>query len=83
MTWIVTMWHFGHDSLTGYTGERFEISWKEGLKVFRIYSKGYRNKKVKMRKETQELILHIALKLLFIISNFSSMPSFSIQAKMS
>ncbi len=27
MTWIVTMWHFGQDSLTEYTGERFEISW--------------------------------------------------------
>jgi hypothetical protein len=55
MTWIVTMWHFGQDSLTGYTGERFEISWKEGLKVFRIYSKEYRNKKtMKIRKETQE-----------------------------
>jgi hypothetical protein len=54
-TWIITMWHFGQDSLTGYTGERFEISWKEGLKVFRIYSKEYRNKKtMKIRKETQE-----------------------------
>ena len=41
MTWIVTMWHFGQDSLIGYTGERFEISWKEDLKVFRIYSKEY------------------------------------------
>jgi hypothetical protein len=34
MTWIVTMWHFGHDSLTGYTGERFDISWKYGLRLF-------------------------------------------------
>jgi hypothetical protein len=47
-TWIVTMWHFGKDSLTGYTDERFEILWKDGLKVFRIYSKEYRNKKVKI-----------------------------------
>jgi len=53
MTWIVTMWHFGRDSITEYIGERFEISWKEGLKVFRIYSKEYRHKK-KIRKETQE-----------------------------
>jgi hypothetical protein len=28
MTWIVTMWYFGQDSLTEYTGERFEMSWK-------------------------------------------------------
>jgi hypothetical protein len=47
-TGIVTMWHFGKDSLTGYTDERFEILWKDGLKVFRIYSKEYRNKKVKI-----------------------------------
>ncbi len=39
MSWIVTMWHFGQDSLTEYTGERFEISWCDGLRVFRIYSK--------------------------------------------
>jgi hypothetical protein len=49
-TWIITMWHFGQDSLTGYTGERFEISWKEeGLQIFRIYSKEYKNKKAKIR----------------------------------
>lgn len=23
MTWVVTMWHFGQDSLTDYTGEMF------------------------------------------------------------
>jgi hypothetical protein len=55
MTWIVTMWHFGQDSLTEYTGERFEMSWEDGLKLFRIYSKDYRNKKkMRVRKEIQE-----------------------------
>jgi hypothetical protein len=55
MTWIVTMWHFGQDSLTEYTGERFEISWGDGLKLFRVYSKDYKNKeKMRIRKETQE-----------------------------
>ena len=48
MTWIVTMWHFGQDSFTEYTEERFEILWGDRLKLFRIYSKDYRNKK-KMR----------------------------------
>ncbi len=49
------MWHFGQDSLTEYTGERFEISWGDGLRVFRIYSKQSKNKKkMKIRKEVQE-----------------------------
>ena len=54
MSWIVTMWHFGQDSLTGYSGEKFEIPWKDGLKVISHIFKRYMNKKVKMRKETQE-----------------------------
>ncbi len=55
MTWIVSMWHFGQDSLTEYTGERFEISWGDGLRLFRIYSKEHhQNKKMRIRKETQE-----------------------------
>ena len=55
MSWIVTMWHFGRDSLTEYTGERFEISWGDGLRMFRIYSKQFKSKKkMKIRQETQE-----------------------------
>jgi hypothetical protein len=27
-TWIVTMWHFGIDSLREFVGDRFEMSWK-------------------------------------------------------
>jgi hypothetical protein len=55
MTWLVTMWHFGQDSLTGYSGEKFEIPWKEGLQLFRVYSKEIPNRKMmKIRKETQE-----------------------------
>ena len=40
MNWIVTMWHFGYDSEAGFSGEQFEITWRESLEVFfRIYSK--------------------------------------------
>lgn len=39
MEWIVKMWHFGQDSLTEYSGDKFAISWKEALELFRIYSK--------------------------------------------
>ncbi|CAN5865413.1 hypothetical protein BH23THE1_BH23THE1_13560 [soil metagenome] len=56
MSWTVTMWHFGRDSLVTYRGEMFEISWKDALGVFnRIYSKEFKNKKkVRIRKEVQE-----------------------------
>lgn len=45
MSRIVTIWQFGRDSLTEYTGERFETSCGDGLKVFRVHSKEFRNKK--------------------------------------
>jgi hypothetical protein len=55
MSWMVTMWHFGRDSLNGYSGEMFEIPWNEELQLFRIHSKQYKkNKKIRIRKETQE-----------------------------
>jgi hypothetical protein len=41
--------------LTGYSGEKFEIPWKDRLQLFRIYSKEISKKKtMKIRKETQE-----------------------------
>jgi hypothetical protein len=55
MSWVVTMWHFGQDSLHGYNGEMFEIPWKDGLELFRMYSKRSKDKKsMKVRKERQE-----------------------------
>ena len=55
MSWVVKMWHFGQDSLTEYSGEKFEISWKEGLEIFRIYSNNNENKKkLRIRKDIQE-----------------------------
>ena len=55
MSWIVKMWHFGQDALTSYSGEKFDISWENSLKIFHIYSKQYENsKKIKIRIEIQE-----------------------------
>jgi len=55
LTWMVNMWHFGHDSLTGYSGEKFEITWGDSLNLFRMYSKQHKkNKTMKIRKEIQE-----------------------------
>lgn len=53
LTWTATMWHFGRDSLTTYTGEMFEISWADALGLFRVYSKEFKDK-TKIRKELQE-----------------------------
>lgn len=52
MSWTVTMWHFSQDSLTGYSGDMFEIPWKDGLELFRVYSK--KSKAMRIRKEMQE-----------------------------
>ncbi len=53
MSWITTMWHFGRDSLTTYSGEMFEISWEDALGLFRVYSKELKDK-IRIRKELQE-----------------------------
>ena len=52
MSWIVTMWHFGQDSLTGYSGEKFEVPWKDGLELFHVYPK--KSNTMRIRKERQE-----------------------------
>ena len=54
MSWAVKMWHFGQDALTRYSGQKFDMSWEDGLNVlYHIYSKEY-GKKMKGRKEVQE-----------------------------
>jgi hypothetical protein len=40
MNWTVKMWHFGQDALTSYSGEKFDMAWKDSLNVLHhIYSK--------------------------------------------
>ena len=46
MDWIVVMWHFGYDSEIGFSGEQFEVTFKQGIEVFRIYSKKSPVKKI-------------------------------------
>jgi hypothetical protein len=53
--WIVTMWHFGVDGLTEFTGKRFECMWEVGQNVIiRAYTKDFRNGKKHVRLEKQE-----------------------------
>jgi len=53
-SWIVTMWHFGTDSLSEYAGEKFEMTWEDGEHaLLRIYSKDIKDG-IRIRKERQE-----------------------------
>jgi len=55
-SWIVTMWHFGTDSLSEYAGEKFEMTWEDGEHaLLRIYSKDMKDGNgIRIRKERQE-----------------------------
>lgn len=55
-SWIVTMWHFGTDSLSEYAGEKFEMTWEDGEHaLLRVYSKDMRDSNgIRIRKERQE-----------------------------
>ncbi|HEY7083039.1 MAG TPA: hypothetical protein VH500_25380 [Nitrososphaeraceae archaeon] len=37
-SWIVTMWHFGYDSSSEYTGENFEVAWEDGQNALMRYT---------------------------------------------
>src|SRR5215467_12154857 len=53
-SWIVTMWHFGHDSPSEYTSDQFEVTWEDGQNaLMRIYTKKL-NGVTRIRKERQE-----------------------------
>lgn len=53
--WVVTMWHFGADSLVEYTGEKFAVTWEIGQNALvRAYTKVMKDKKTRIRLERQE-----------------------------
>jgi hypothetical protein len=54
-SWIVTMWHFGMDGITEYTGEKFSVTWEIGKnELIRVYSKDLKEKGTRIRLERQE-----------------------------
>ena len=54
-SWIVTMWHFGTDGITEYTGEKFCESWEVGQNaLIRVYTKEMKDKGTRVRRERQE-----------------------------
>jgi hypothetical protein len=53
--WIVTMWHFGVDTIREYTGKEFEITFGEGIShLYRIYTRCTKDGKNRVRSERQE-----------------------------
>jgi hypothetical protein len=55
MGWIVTMWHFGVDGLTEYTGEKFSCTWEVGQNaLIRAYTNDFTNGNTRIRLERQE-----------------------------
>jgi hypothetical protein len=55
-SWIITMWHFGTDSLDEYTGREFEMTWEDGEDaLMRKYTKDLKDGKgIRIRTERQE-----------------------------
>ena len=53
--WLVTMWHFGADALTEYSGEKFSVTWETAESVLvRAYSKSMIDNRSRIRLERQE-----------------------------
>ena len=53
--WTITMWHFGADALTEYSGETFNVTWETAENVLvRAYSKILADNKKRIRLERQE-----------------------------
>ena len=54
-SWVVTLWHFGTDSLVRYAGEKFEVTWEVAENVLvRVYTKDLNEKGTRIRLERQE-----------------------------
>lgn len=54
-TWTVKMWHFGFDTSDRYEGEKFHVTFEEGIgDLWRIYTKRMKDGKTKIRCEHQE-----------------------------
>ena len=53
--WLVTMWHFGADALTEYSGEKFSTTWEIAENILiRVYSKVMNDNRMRIRLERQE-----------------------------
>jgi hypothetical protein len=54
-TWVVTMWHFGVDTIQEYTGKEFEVTFGDGISdLYRVYTKRMTDGRIKVRSESQQ-----------------------------
>lgn len=54
-SWIVTMWHFGADSITEHSGRDFHVCWELAESaLIRVYTKDMEDSKRRIRIERQE-----------------------------
>src|SRR5215467_9254182 len=50
--WIVTMWHFGVDTIQEYTRKEFEVTFGDGISdLYRVYTKRMKDGRTKVRSE--------------------------------
>jgi len=55
LSWIVTMWHFGMESITEYAGGKICASWEVGQHaLIRAYTKDMKEQGTRIRLERQE-----------------------------
>jgi hypothetical protein len=53
--WIVTMWHFGVDTIREYTRKEFEVTFGDGISdLYRVYTKRMKDCRIKVRSERQQ-----------------------------
>ena len=54
-TWVVTMWHFGVDTIQEYAGKEFEVTFGDGISdLYRVYTKRMTDGRIKVRSESQQ-----------------------------
>jgi hypothetical protein len=54
-TWIVTLWHLGRDSLTTFSGDKFNVSWEVAEHALvTAYCKEWKHGETRVRIEKQE-----------------------------
>ena len=53
--WIVTMWHFGVDTIQEYTRKEFEVTFGDGISdLYRVYTKRMKDGRNRVRSESQQ-----------------------------
>ncbi|MGC1931322.1 MAG: hypothetical protein WA667_20315 [Candidatus Nitrosopolaris sp.] len=53
--WIVTLWHFGVDTVGEYTGKEFEVTFGDGISdLYRVYTKRMKDGRIRVRSEGQQ-----------------------------